>query len=525
DDSRMVDISKNADWVIDIQPYIPPSLHNDRSRLQLGIDVENPINSINYQGEDEIIAVADTGLDDQHPDLLNKVVGLVGLGRNGDTSDTHGHGTHVAGSILGDGSASKGLFKGVAPQAKLYFQSLLDAKGELGGLPFQLETLFAQAYDAGARIHNNSWGSNTFSSYRVNSMEVDQYVNKQKDMLIVISAGNAGTAADPLIGRRQTQQGYVNWLSVNAPATAKNGLTVGASRSDRSEGGLSQRTYGSAWPEKFPTPPTSTEKISEDPTSIAAFSSRGPCDDYRIKPDVVAPGTDILSCRSSIAPLKNFWGLHANTGYAFMGGTSMSAPLVSGCAAIVRQYYRTQRHHLPSAALLKATLINSTQWLKGDSAVADYSTAPNYHQGFGCVNVQTAIPNDLNPELQLYFYDNWQSPGQHFAGTGQRKRFSFTLNSGGELRITMAYTDLPGRALQNNLNLFLELPDRTKTYGNIDLPHGLNQPDTTNNVETIRIRDAQAGRYLIQITASNLLQSQDFALVVTGNFETPMIEV
>lgn len=203
----------------------------------------------------------------------------------------------------------------------------------------------------------------------------------------------------------------------------------------------------------------------------------------------------------------------------------MAAPLVSGCAALVRQYYTQQRQHMPSAALLKATLINSTRRLTGGDAIADFATPPNYHQGFGAIYLPMAIPNTLVPGFGLEFYDNWNSPGSHFTVTGQRKRFSFTLNGGGFLRITLAYTDPPGRALQNNLNVFLQPPAGPKLFGNMTLPLGLNQPDATNNVEVIRIDNAAPGPYLIQVVVSNLLEPQDFALVVTANFATPMTEV
>jgi hypothetical protein len=241
---------------------------------------------------------------------------------------------------------------------------------------------------------------------------------------------------------------------------------------------------------------------------------------------VVAPGTDIISCRSSKAPLYNFWGPDPlNPQYVYMGGTSMAAPLVSGCAAVVRQYYTQQRNHMPSAALLKATLINSTHWLTGQSSIADYGVLPNFHQGFGCVYLPMAVPNTLIPRFGLEFYDNWASPNLHFTMTGQRRRFSFNLNPNGWLRITLAYTDPPGRALQNNLNLFLQLPDGDKLFGNMNLPFGMNRPDATNNVEVIRLDNAKSGNYLIQVVASNLLETQDFALVITGDFSTPMVEV
>lgn len=526
-DPRLVDISELAEMVIDIEPFVAPELHNDRARALLGVDPLPPPPGLIYQGEMEVVAVADTGIDATHPDFAGRLLPPVALGRPGDASDPDGHGTHVAGSIAGDGSASVGGIRGVAPKAQIFFQSLLDKKGKLGGIPFRLESLFAQAHAAGARVHNNSWGSVATSSYRINSREVDEYVHKQKDMLIVISAGNEGTAADPPLGVRNTAAGQVDWLSLGAPATAKNALTVGASRSDRVAGGISNLTYGAMWPAKFALLTSIADNISGDPESMAAFSSRGPCDDLRIKPDVVGPGTDILSCLSSTAPLHKFWGPGppAAIRYAYMGGTSMAAPLVAGCAVLVRQYFRQDRGHLPSAALLKAALINSARWLRGASATQDFALAPNYHQGFGAVWLPHAIPPAVNPGFALHFVDDWQNPARQFVATGQRRQFQFVVQGTAELRITLAYTDAPGRALQNNLNLFLQIPDGSKKFGNMSLPNGLNRPDTFNNVETIRIAGAPAGAYLIQISAQNLLQPQDFALVVTGNLATPLSEI
>ena len=424
--------------------------------------------------------------------------------------------------MLGSGAASGGTHRGVAPGAQLVFQSLLDGNFKLGGLPLDLGDLFEEAYQNGARVHNNSWGSVVDSEYTLNSQEVDEFVARRRDMLVVISAGNEGQAAQ----RQHAQPGSVDWLSIGAPASCKNAITVGASRSSRTSGGYSTLTYGAAWPNDFPDAPIATDPVSGDAEALAGFSSRGPCTDRRVKPDVVAPGTDILSAKSSRAPLHRFWGPGPSPQYAYMGGTSMAAPLVAGCAALVRQHYVTRGHAQPSAALLKATLINSARQLTGGSAVADFNILPNMHQGFGAVDMRQAYPNPTRPALKLEFVDDWQNPAGKFTITGQRRRFQIGVAAGQRLAICLVYTDAPGRALQNNLNLLVEMPGGQKTVGNQGLPLALAPIDQENNVEIVRVNAPAAGNYLIQIAASNLLTAdQDFALVVTGALTTGLIPV
>jgi serine protease AprX len=290
--------------VAELQRYVEPELFNDRARVLLGLDPVDAPSNAGRTGAGQVVGVADTGLDETHPDFQGRIAGVTAWGRPGDPSDPHGHGTHVAGSAVGDGAASNGELRGAAPDAALFFQSLLDARGRLGGLPLDLGDLFQEAYDAGARVHNNSWGAATASLYTLNSTEVDEFVDRNRDMLLVFAAGNEGTASP----RFHSAVGFVDWASLGSPATAKNALTVGASRSDRHDGGLSQRTYGEVWRSSFPDPPMASTKVSGDPQGLAAFSSRGPCDDRRIKPDLVAPGTDVVSAKSSAAPARNFWG-------------------------------------------------------------------------------------------------------------------------------------------------------------------------------------------------------------------------
>jgi subtilisin family serine protease len=499
--------------VLGMVEYVPPKLFNDVARGLLGVTSDTPERSLPLTGAGQVVAVADTGLQEDHPDFAGRVIEVVALGRPNNASDPHGHGTHVAGSVLADGSASDGDFAGVAPEAKLYFQSLLDPQGGLGGLPVSLEDLFEPAYQAGARVHNNSWGAATASAYTVDSNDVDAYAAKRRDMLIVIAAGNEGTAANPF----NSAPGFVDWLSIGSPASCKNALTVGAARNKRTSGGLSGRTYGSAWPGDFPKPPISEQRLSGDPECLAAFSSRGPCDDRRIKPDIVAPGTDIISTRSDLAPDDNFWGLvDDNPAYAYMGGTSMACPLVAGCAALVRQYFVDQRDISPSAALLKATLVNGARWLTGVDSLADRDDRPNFHQGFGAVNLTTTIPNPVEPDLALEFVDCWETPNLQLGETGERRRFQVDVEGGLPLRMCLAYTDLPGRSLQNDVSFMVQDPTGAKIAGNMGLPE-ITKSDVDNNVEVIRVDDPAPGRWLIQVFARNLLRPpQDYALVVSG---------
>jgi serine protease AprX len=271
---------------------------------------------------------------------------------------------------------------------------------------------------------------------------------------------------------------------------------------------------------KFPPGAVGNGPISGNPEAMAAFSSRGPCRDRRVKPDVVAPGTDILSTRSSKAPSTAFWGEYGtDRSYAYMGGTSMAAPIATGLALLVRQWYVEQGHQ-PSAALLKATLINGCRWLGGSDSVSSNAAPPNYDQGFGELHLPSTLPNDASdPPLVLHFVDTLRTSALQFTKQTDRPiQAKVQVGDRLPLRVCLCFTDAPGRAIQNDLTLIVEKPDRSKTFGNADRPKQFAGSDVDNTVEIVRIARPIPGDYLIHIVAGNIIHPpQGFALVVSGD--------
>ncbi|MBP7829551.1 MAG: S8 family serine peptidase [Kiritimatiellae bacterium] len=498
-----------VEWV---EPHLPRRLWNDVAVRANKMNVTNAWNLLGLTGAGQTLGVCDTGLDTGntntvHRDFTNRVRGIALTG--GTWADSDGHGTHVAGSVCASGVSSTGKYRGVAYEANLVFQG---AGADLSGIPSDLNTLFRQAYTSGVRVHSDSWGYDDAGDYHSDSRSLDMWVWSNKTMLILVAAGNSGIDAN--------SDGVVDTGSVGSPSTAKNCLTVGASENYRTSGGYSTYGWGDAWPSDYPAEPIKSDYISrpDSPHGLAAFSGRGPCTDGRIKPDVVAPGTDIISTRSKNTT-DTGWGLvSGNTNYMYMGGTSMATPLTAGAAGLVRQWLVTSGGLTnPSAALIKAMMINGARNMApgqyGTGATQEIATVrPSNSQGWGHVDVYNTVQPPAGLVLQLHDTNS--------LATGASNTFVLTVSATttNKVIVTMAYSDYwaaagAGKKLVNDLDLTVRKPGGTLLYAN-----GRSSVDATNNVEMIEFAPDETGDYSIRVAGRTVPSggSQAYALVIRG---------
>ena len=524
----------------------------------------NVANTSGYDGSTQIVAVADTGIGGgtaatAHPDVpASRIVdifdwpgasaaGCYRVTPDGAIDVDSGHGTHTSLSVLGGGGAS-GEGKGTAPAASLVFQSTEDYAQFRGacasnpngyyllGLPDDLKDLLQQAYDAGARIHSDSWGSDASGDYTADAAQVDDFMWLNQDFLMTTSAGNSGVDANA--------NGFVDEDSMGSPATAKNTLTVGASENDRQgdwscDNGIGNGctgqndlfTYGSVWPDDYPAAPISTDPSAGNAEQLAAFSSRGPTDDGRIKPDVVAPGTWVVSGYSDLyqegydgstnpqngAFQSDGWGFPVNEQYKYFGGTSMSNPIAAGAAAVVRDYYSKAHGVDVSAALTKATLINSAVDLldeNNDGSNDNDIPIPNNHEGWGRIDLANAVDGSAA------FVDDTTG-----LTTGESDVTAYTVDGGASLKVSLVWSDYPSTEaaavnLVNDLDLTVTAPDGTTYTGNV-FSAGWSatggSADRVNNVENVYVSSAVAGTWTVTVAGFNIpFGPQPYGLVVDG---------
>lgn len=233
-----------------------------------------------YTGRGVIVAVVDTGVDPTHPDLAGRVVKMVDFIGEGN-EDQNGHGTHVAGIIGGNGTASGGRYKGVAPECTLYSAKVLgsDGSGTFSSVMAGIEWAVQQ----GAHVINLSLGApDNCDGTDAMSVMCDAAVDA--GVVVCVAAGNSG----PIGG------------SIGSPACARKVITIGA-----------------------------TDKAD----AIADFSSRGPTLDGRIKPDVCFPGVQIVAARARLGHI----GTPVDQYYTILSGTSMATPHAAGACALLKQ--------------------------------------------------------------------------------------------------------------------------------------------------------------------------------------------
>lgn len=476
-----------------VEPAPKFEMFNDASRwvIQSNQQGQIPLWDQGLSGTGQIVGTADGGIDmdscyfydpsqGMPGGLVNmnqrKVIVYHDWAANG-KYDENGHGTHTAGIIAGDRSPNAGqadTYDGMAYNAKLDVQDVFNPKWDG---PTDISELFNESYNEGARIHSNSWGSTADYSYTADSEAVDQFMWNNKDFLILFSAGNGGYSKP----------------TVMSPSTAKNLISVGA---------------------------TENAHTGYNPDNVAYFSSHGPSMDGRIKPTLMAPGYYVNSANGD-TNINTF-----NCDEQRMNGTSMSCPTMAGLAALVRQYFTDGFYpsgapnfndgFTPSAALIKAVLINGARNLSGSYASGPI---PSPGQGWG----------EVKADDSLAFFG-----GSHTLAvvddavgltTGQSLTFTYSVDGNKRFRVTLVWTDYPASpsawmSLVNNLDLIVSGPSGA-FLGNVFFGGVSNQggsPDYLNVEENVYIEAPVPGTYTVTVSAPNVPQGgpQPFALVVTG---------
>jgi hypothetical protein len=446
-------------WIAGAAP--PKTSYNDGIRTQTNVEaLHGPTYGLTGNGVD--LGIWDGGKVDDHVDFSGR---LTVVETSASVSD---HSTHVAGTMAGDGSNSANQggtanqWRGMAPGADVFSyywdSNLSDHNGAINTY--------------GIELSQNSWGYTVdegwldncylFGDYDLDAPDYDDIVTGlYGDRIVVVFAGG-NERNDGDCGMSSTSP-YINYANIAPPSTAKNAIIVGASNSN------------------------------DD--SMTTFSSWGPVDDGRIKPDVVAPG-----CEQG----GSIWSTVPTNSYGGMCGTSMAAPAVSGIAGlIIEQYGATFGGGDPLPSTVKALLVQTAVDL--DDATSYYNTGPDYASGYGRVDAQAAVDQVIAQNLR-----------EDQISHGQMDTFTITVSAGTPvLQVTLAWDDEPGAvnanpALVNNLDLILVEPDGTTTH----LPWVLDPinpasnastgTDSVNNVEQVAVNSPTAGTWEVRVIGTNV---------------------
>jgi hypothetical protein len=458
------------DAVMWVEPPLPALQGlNDGARAATGADVVNAA-PYDLDGSGVSVLVYDAGKVFAHDDLAGRVT----VGQS-DTSGIDDHATHVACTVGGDG----GNLSGMAPAVEIISYGFEQEGGLSEGFlytdPGDLEADYGEAVSLyGADLSNNSIGTNTASNgfpcdwegnYGATSVLIDQVVRGGLGGPFRVVWANGNERGSGTCG--------TTYHTTAPPACAKNHVTVGA--------------------------------LNSNNDSVTSFTSWGPCDDGRLKPDVSAPG-----CQSGGD--NGLTSCSAGGGYGVKCGTSMASPTTAGVSALLLQQFRESFPARPDFrnSLLRAIL--------AQTAVDLGNAGPDYQTGYGSIRAQPAADLIISER----FVEDEVVQGQVYV-------FTMDVAAGNEVEVTLAWDDPPGTPdvnpiLVNDLDLRIVGPPGQTVY----LPWTLNPAspgspavktvkDSVNNIEQVRISNAPAGTYTVEIEGFNVAEgpTQPFSVATS----------
>ena len=363
-------------------------LHNDDAREVTGAGTVQ--SDLGYDGESVHAVVIDTGIDGDHPDLAANLVanyqwagdpletsGTLWVEMGGADSDELGHGTHCAGSIGGDGSASDGEFRGMAPKADLTSYST-SAGAYLIKAVAAYDHMLANGDGETYQVVSNSYGTTSGNDFNPDgALEVATWYAFEQAILPVFSASNAGPDENTL----------------NNYAKAPHVLGVAATRDDKTVTDFSSRgrtpEYDAGEGAHYDRA-TAFENLRE---YFAHEDFEGPHGIYRV--GVGTPGNYVVSTLSEEDPLQAYAAgtEHQDTRvyYGALSGTSMSCPVTSGVASLVIDAYRQNHGAYPDP-------IDVLNTLEATAYEAHDEYTP-WDMGAGFVNAETAVQRAESGDL------------------------------------------------------------------------------------------------------------------------------
>ncbi|HUS74781.1 MAG TPA: S8 family peptidase [Methanothrix sp.] len=348
-------------------------------------------------GQGTIVAVIDSGIDKNHPDLIGKVVAEKNfLADEITTDDLLGHGTMVAGIIAGSGAASNGRYKGIAPGAKLISVKVIDGKGD--GKVSDIIAGIEWAIYSGADVLSLSLGG-------INLGETNPPITMAAD-----NAANAGVVVCVAAGNRNSSkvQGNVQGASSTSSNSAIKLSQVSDSK-DKDVLLLFVPIVTALPPGLIDSPGDGVNVITVGAADaighMASFSGSGPTRDDRIKPDVVAPGVDIISIVPSGVKRPNPIDIY----YSRESGTSLSAPVAAGLSALLLQANGNLTPAGVKAAMTRgAKKLNNTQG----------ETYEEYYQGAGMLDALSSYQMQDN-DICGVIPDQWTAGRWAYLPAGQ----------------------------------------------------------------------------------------------------------